>query len=77
MISLSIAWFFTLFLMIGLLLVFFLWLYYDRRDRRLYEDQRLRKTFHCIRCDTLYAAPSQQQEQPCPRCGFRNASLRF
>ncbi|TAL44133.1 MAG: hydrogenase nickel incorporation protein HypA, partial [Salinibacterium sp.] len=34
-----------------------LWLWYDRRDHARFEGQRRKTTFHCIRCDRLYAEP--------------------
>ena len=58
-------------------LVFGLSFFYDRRDRHLYESQRRRTIFHCIRCDKLYAARAGTDTCPCPRCGFNNARLTF
>ncbi|TVR54170.1 MAG: hydrogenase nickel incorporation protein HypA [Puniceicoccaceae bacterium] len=54
-----------------------LWVYYDYRDRRLFEDERRRVIFHCIRCDKLYAGRAGAEELNCPRCGLRNGRLRF
>jgi rRNA maturation endonuclease Nob1 len=54
-----------------------LWLSYDRRDHRLYDRERRKTTFHCIRCDRLYTAPEGTELQRCPRCGYENARLRF
>jgi len=54
-----------------------LWLYYDRRDHRHFELERRKTTFHCIRCDTLYAAPTGSELSKCPKCGHENARLRF
>ena len=54
-----------------------LWVYYDRRDRALYDAQRRKITFHCIRCDRLYAEPGGRELCPCPRCGHENSRLRF
>ncbi len=53
------------------------WLWYDRRDNRRYESQRGRTTFHCIRCDALYSAPSGTEVSKCPKCGHPNARLKF
>ncbi len=77
MITLTIAWFFVSLLMAGMLFVSALWFYYDRRDRNLYEAERLRRTFHCIRCGALYTAPLGRIEVNCPHCDFKNTSLRF
>ena len=54
-----------------------LWLWYDRRDHRMFEGERRRTTFHCIRCDNLYTAPVAPEVRPCPRCGHENARLKF
>lgn len=54
-----------------------LWLWYDRRDHRRFERERRKTTFHCIRCDALYSAPSGTVLVKCPKCGHENARLRF
>jgi hypothetical protein len=54
-----------------------LWLWYDHRDHERFERERRQSTFHCIRCDRLYAAPGAPELCACPRCGHRNARLRF
>lgn len=54
-----------------------LWMYYDRRDHRRFELERRKTVFHCIRCDTLYTAPSGTELCTCPKCGYENARLRF
>ncbi|MBC2593297.1 hydrogenase nickel incorporation protein HypA [Ruficoccus amylovorans] len=54
-----------------------LWFYYDRRDVRLYERIRVRHTFHCIKCGTLYSERGTREVSRCPHCGFENAKLKF
>jgi DNA-directed RNA polymerase subunit RPC12/RpoP len=54
-----------------------LWFYYDRRDRTLYDDERRKITFHCIRCDTLYTEKAGTETAPCPKCGHQNIRLKF
>jgi DNA-directed RNA polymerase subunit RPC12/RpoP len=54
-----------------------LWLYYDRREHAWFERERRKTTFHCIRCDRLYAAPAETELCRCPRCGHQNMRLRF
>jgi hypothetical protein len=54
-----------------------LWLYYDGRDHRRFEGERRKVTFHCIRCDCLYAAPTGTEMCPCPKCAHPNSRLRF
>ena len=67
----------VIYLLSACVLVFGLWLYYDRRDRSLYELQRRRTIFHCIKCDKLYTAQAGTETCACPRCAFRNARLTF
>lgn len=54
-----------------------LWLWYDRRDQKLFDNERRRVTFHCRRCGSLYAGSKERQLQPCGRCGQPNPPLRF
>ena len=54
-----------------------LWLYYDHRDHKRFEQERRRSTFHCIRCDQLYSGESGAQLAKCPNCGYENSRLRF
>lgn len=54
-----------------------LWLWYDRRDHRTFEGERRKTTFHCIRCDHLYAAVAGTEVSPCPRCKHENGRLKF
>jgi rRNA maturation endonuclease Nob1 len=54
-----------------------LWLYYDLRDHARFERDRRRTTFHCIRCDRLYTAPSGTDLRKCPHCGHENLRLQF
>jgi ribosomal protein L37AE/L43A len=54
-----------------------LWIYYDRRDRALYDAQRRKITFHCIRCDHLYTEKAGTDTAPCPKCGHVNTRLKF
>jgi hypothetical protein len=54
-----------------------LWLYYDRRDRSIYDVDRRKITFHCIRCDQLYTDKPGAETCPCPQCGHVNPRLKF
>jgi hypothetical protein len=65
------------FLVTGLLFFVVLWLFYDRRDRQYYDRQRLRSVHHCVKCGTLYATRETSGTAACPKCGFKNPSLRF
>jgi len=53
------------------------WFYYDRRDYRRFELERRKASFHCIRCDALYAALTGTELCRCPKCGHENARLHF
>ena len=55
----------------------FLWVYYDRRDRALYDAERIKITFHCIRCDHLYTEKVGTATAACPKCGHVNPRLKF
>ena len=77
MISLGFSVFVIGFLVVGLLFFVAVWLYYDLRDHNFYDRQRLRHVHHCVKCGTLYATRDGQDNDNCPKCGFRNASLRF
>ena len=55
----------------------FLWLYYDRRDRALFDSDRRCVTFHCIRCDHLYTEKAGTDLAKCPKCGHVNTRLKF
>jgi uncharacterized paraquat-inducible protein A len=54
-----------------------LWIYYDRRDHARFEVERRHTSFHCIRCDHVYAHPGHTDTGICPRCGHENGRLRF
>jgi len=56
---------------------FGVWIYYDRRDQALFDAERRRVTFHCIRCDHLYTARRGAETAACPRCGYTNSRLKF
>jgi hypothetical protein len=62
-----------------LVLLFFLgiWLYYDRRDKALYDAERRKITFRCVRCDRLYTTKGGTETAVCPRCGYTNTRLKF
>ncbi|WP_404425658.1 hydrogenase nickel incorporation protein HypA [Nibricoccus sp. IMCC34717] len=60
-----------------LLFFLFLWKYYDRRDFSVFENERRKTTFLCVRCETLYTHTGDPETCECPRCRFVNARLRF
>jgi DNA-directed RNA polymerase subunit RPC12/RpoP len=77
MITLSTAFFlFVLGTGLGLL---GLWLYYDRRDHRIFEGERRRTIFHCVRCSKTYSVKGVDPDSvcPCPQCGHANTRLRY
>lgn len=67
----------TVYVGVGLLLIFLLWLYYDRRDRHRYESMRSPTTFVCVKCNRIYALPGSRKKSRCPGCGHENIPLRF
>ncbi|HLS28032.1 MAG TPA: hydrogenase nickel incorporation protein HypA [Opitutales bacterium] len=58
-------------------LLFGLWLFYDLRDKNLYEAERKKVIFHCIKCDRIYTDRQGTAVSVCPRCQFENARLKF
>jgi Zn finger protein HypA/HybF involved in hydrogenase expression len=62
-----------------LVLVFFfgVWIYYDRRDHALFDSERQKLTFYCLRCGRLYTAKSRNETAVCPQCGHTNTRLKF
>jgi rubrerythrin len=54
-----------------------MWIFYDRRDHALFEHERRKSTFLCIRCEHLYAVSGSPEESPCPKCGHENARLKY
>lgn len=77
MISVGIETFVTGFVVAGLVFFALFWLYYDRRDRVYYDQQRIRHVHHCVKCGSLYTSADPGKFADCPACGFRNPSLRF
>jgi len=51
------------------------WIYYDRRDHALFEAERRKLTFHCIRCGQLYTAKPAEGPR-LPARGHTNTRLR-
>ncbi|MAV39272.1 MAG: hydrogenase nickel incorporation protein HypA [Puniceicoccaceae bacterium] len=62
---------------LGLSLLFALWYYYDRRQKRFLKKERLQTVFHCIKCNQLYAVQDAVEISECPSCGFKNDRLQF
>ncbi len=58
-------------------LFFGLWIYYDRRSHARFDAECRRTTFHCIRCNQLFARPRGTELAPCPRCGHDTPRLKF
>lgn len=54
-----------------------LWAYSDRRDRVLYDVQRRKISFHCIRCNHLYTEKAGTETAACPKCSHGNVRLKF
>lgn len=56
---------------------FGVWIYYDHRDHALFDAERRKLTFYCIRCGRLYTAKSRNGSAVCPQCSHPNARLKF
>jgi rubredoxin len=76
-IGLDVDIFFLLYLGSGFVLLFGLWFYYDWRDQYLFEGQRTKVVYHCIKCSQIYTGAHGSEECDCPQCGFTNGRLRF
>ena len=74
---------FTLFLILytgsALVGVTCLWVLYDRRDKRSFEDHRRQKVLFCVRCNKLYAVKKRDVSEgvPCPKCEYKNYELSY
>ena len=68
---------FLIVLLIPMGVIFGLWVYYDRTDRKLCDRQRFRHVYRCIKCGRLYDRRGQREVAPCPDCGYSNDRLRF
>lgn len=77
MLTLGFSTFVIGFLVSGLLFFVVLWIYFDRRDRRFYDSQRIRHVHHCVKCGKVYASRNGSDDDACPECGFVNPALRF
>ena len=64
-------------ILIGMGVVAVLWYFYDRRDSKLYDRQRVRHAYRCIKCGKLYERRGRRDIARCPDCGFPNDRLRF
>ena len=77
MVTVSLEAFFLLYISLGLSLVVGLWFFFDRRDGILYEAERSRVIFHCIKCGRIYTAGKSAELAVCEGCGFSNTRLHF
>ena len=77
MFTLSLANFVLGLTMAGLFGMAGLWFYYDRRDRRYYDNKRTLHAHYCVRCDSVYANRTDAAAAPCPQCGHPNGRMKF
>ena len=77
MLVLNVGFLTFLYIMSGLALMLGLWWYYDRRDSRRHSSALRMRVHHCVKCDHLYSATSEDAAAPCPACGFVNSPLQF
>lgn len=76
-IAIDISVFVMMYLTTGFAVVLGLWVYYDVRDRSLFDRERQKGSFHCVRCQHLYSANRHSRAVDCPACGFANTRLKF
>ncbi len=50
---------------------------FSRRRRKIYESMTNAKTYHCLRCDSVYISSDSDESAPCPNCGYKNGRLKF
>ena len=77
MITITLANGFLIYLLLGIGVVLGLWIYYDLRDKSLYQAERSKAVFHCVKCGKIYAKKMEVKRSTCPRCQFRNTHLEF
>jgi len=77
MITISLAEGFLIYLLLGIGSVFCLWAYYDIRDKDLYQSERSKTVYHCVKCGKIYADKMGVKLSNCPRCEFKNTHLQF
>jgi hypothetical protein len=77
MLHVGIESFLAAFLILGMLFFLLASIYYDRRDRRLYDDTRRQHVHHCVKCGKTYTSSESGAAVACPACLFKNSALRF
>ena len=75
--SIELDTFAAVILTIGMVVLFGLWFFYERREAVLNDHRRLTSVFHCIKCTLVYTRPRLRGSAKCPRCGFVNNRLKF
>ncbi len=50
---------------------------FSRRRKKIYEAMTNSKTYHCLRCDSVYVSSDQEESATCPNCGYKNGRLKF
>ncbi|OIO60584.1 MAG: hydrogenase nickel incorporation protein HypA [Verrucomicrobia bacterium CG_4_10_14_3_um_filter_43_23] len=77
MFSVPIQFLALIYLGIGMVGIFALWVYYDFRDKAEYEAERNVTVFHCVKCGRVYSKKAGAEMGECPDCGFDNVRLKF
>lgn len=77
MIPISLADGFLIYLLLGIGMVLGLWAYYDFSDKNLYQSERSKTVFHCVKCSKIYADKMGVKQSNCPRCQFKNTHLQY
>ena len=34
-------------------------------------------TFYCLKCDSVYVSRTGEKSKACPKCGYKNAQMKF
>lgn len=34
-------------------------------------------TFYCLKCDSVYVSRTGEKSKNCPKCGYKNAQMKF
>ena len=77
MIPITLADGFLIYLLLGIGVSLGLWGYYDLRDKSLYQAERSKAVFHCVKCGKIYADKMGVKRSKCSRCQFKNTHLQF
>ena len=47
------------------------------KHRKVYEKISKTSTFYCLKCDSVYVSREGEKAKACPKCGYKNAEMKF